>query len=39
MRGGLRQSVIPTHVLGDDEEEDEITPRMEMINVATGRRI
>jgi hypothetical protein len=38
-RDGLRQSVLSTHVLGDDEEEEEITPRMEMINVAAGRRI
>jgi len=39
-RGGLRQSVISTHVLGDDDDDEEegITPRMEMLNVASGRR-
>lgn len=36
---GLGQNIISAHVLGDDEEEEEITPRMEMINVAAGRRV
>lgn len=35
---GVRQSTFPTHILGEDEDEDEITPRMEMTNVSAGRR-
>lgn len=37
-RGGLNQSIISTHILGDDEDE-EVTPRREMINVVSGRKM
>jgi hypothetical protein len=37
-RSGLA-STIPTHVLGDEDEEEEVTPRMEMMSVAAGRRV
>ncbi len=38
-RSGLAESTVPTHVLGDEDEEEEVTPRMEMMNVAAGRRV
>jgi len=36
---GLGPSAIPTHVLGDEDDDEEITPRMEMMNVGAGRRV
>lgn len=38
-RGSHPNDIANTHIVGDDEEEEEIIPRMEMMNVAAGRRM
>jgi hypothetical protein len=38
-RGSHPNVISNTHVLGDDDEEEEIIPRMEMLNMTAGRRI